>query len=76
MKSPVLKVLLLIFVLSIVSCAQVGTNSTSNGDNSIAIKAVVVTMYEKGEALGDDAGELQQWVERSTIKETFDFPFG
>ena len=42
----------------------------------IEVKAVVVTMYEKGDAQGDDAGELQRWVERSKIKEVFDFPMG
>ena len=42
----------------------------------IVIKAVVVTMFEKGEATGDDAGELQRWVESEDIQETFDFPMG
>ncbi|MCF2949784.1 purine nucleoside permease [Paraglaciecola aquimarina] len=40
------------------------------------IKAVVVTMYEDGEAMGDDAGELQLWLERGKFTQKFDFPLG
>ncbi len=40
------------------------------------IKAVVVTMYEVGDAMGDEAGELQLWLERGTFKHKFDFPLG
>lgn len=47
-----------------------------NNPQAITIKAVVITMYEKGEAIGDDAGELQRWVERSQIADTFEFPLG
>ncbi|MDB2606998.1 purine nucleoside permease [Zobellia sp.] len=42
----------------------------------IEVKVVVVTMFEKGEPKGDAAGELQRWVERENVKETFDFPIG
>ncbi|WP_342804618.1 purine nucleoside permease [Alteromonas sp. M12] len=41
-----------------------------------AIKAVVVTMYESGEAMGDEAGELQLWLERGDFSEQLDFPLG
>ncbi|MEP4891936.1 MAG: purine nucleoside permease [Aliiglaciecola sp.] len=41
-----------------------------------AIKAVVVTMYESGEAMGDDAGELQLWLERGNFNHKLDFPLG
>jgi len=71
---PILTSLLCIFY----SVFPLGLTAQSNEGNSmpITIKAVVVTMYEKGEATGDSAGELQRWVERSTIKTTFDFPLG
>ena len=42
----------------------------------IEVKAVVVTMFERGAATGDEAGELQRWVENGDIQETFDFPMG
>lgn len=42
----------------------------------IEVKVVVVTMFEKGEATGDAAGELQRWVEREEIKKTYEFPMG
>ncbi|MDO6694516.1 purine nucleoside permease [Aliiglaciecola sp. 3_MG-2023] len=41
-----------------------------------AIKAVVVTMYESGDAMGDDAGELQLWLERGDFSQKLDFPLG
>jgi len=42
----------------------------------IEVKAVVITMFENGAPTGDDAGELQLWVERSKVKSEFDFPLG
>ncbi|MEM9328771.1 MAG: purine nucleoside permease, partial [Bacteroidota bacterium] len=45
-------------------------------ETATPVKAVVVTMYEKGEPTGDDPGELQLWVERSDIKTRHDFPLG
>ena len=40
----------------------------------IPIKVVVVTMFERGAATGDGAGEFQYWVERFPLQEEFDFP--
>ena len=42
----------------------------------VSVRAVVVTMFEDGQPSGDDAGELQLWVERSNIAEEFSFPLG
>jgi len=66
-----------IVVILLLGTSNYSTFAQSNESSSpIEIKAVVVTMFERGEATGDDAGELQRWVERSTIEETFDFPIG
>ncbi|HEY7776483.1 MAG TPA: purine nucleoside permease, partial [Kineobactrum sp.] len=45
-------------------------------ESPVPVKAVVVTMFENGAATGDRAGELQLWVERSTIAREFPFPLG
>lgn len=42
----------------------------------LPIKAVVVTMFENGEARGDEPGELQLWVERSDVIHEYPFPLG
>lgn len=50
----------------------------SNAESSppIEIKVVVAAMFEDGEPRGDDAGELQFWVERSEIVKEYPFPLG
>ncbi|NYF80862.1 purine-nucleoside phosphorylase [Granulicella arctica] len=40
------------------------------------IKVVIVTTFEEGADTGDDAGELQYWVEREHLDETLPFPGG
>jgi purine nucleoside permease len=48
----------------------------SAAEEPVEIKVVVAAMFEDGEARGDDAGELQFWVERSKIVKEYDFPLG
>ena len=45
-------------------------------DEPIEVKVVVATMFERGEPLGDEAGELQLWLERLQPETTIDFPMG
>lgn len=45
-------------------------------DERQAIKVVVVAMYENGDVLGDDPGELQLWVERLELDTHLPFPSG
>lgn len=59
-------------VLSLISCGPL----LAEDSNPIAIKAVVMAMFENGEPRGDDVGELQLWVERSEIIAEYDFPLG
>ena len=40
----------------------------------IAVKVVVVTMFEIGADTGDEAGEFQFWKERRNLDTVFDFP--
>jgi purine nucleoside permease len=42
----------------------------------VPVRAVVVTMFEYGEPTGDRPGELQFWVERAEIAESYPFPLG
>ncbi|MBO1255737.1 purine nucleoside permease [Alteromonas sp. 5E99-2] len=51
-------------------------NAQSADIETIPVKTVVVTMYEDGEARGDNAGELQLWLERGDFSTQLDFPLG
>lgn len=42
--------------------------------DAIAVKVVVVTMFETGEDSGDDAGEFQRWNERQPLDTVFPAP--
>ena len=42
----------------------------------IAVKVVVVTMFERGADKGDQPGELQYWVERNGLDRVIPFPPG
>ena len=42
-------------------------------DQPIAVKVVVVTMFEIGELTGDKAGEFQLWKERRNLNQRFPF---
>ncbi|MFN2329355.1 MAG: nucleoside hydrolase [Chromatocurvus sp.] len=50
--------------------------ASSQGASPLPIKAVVVTMFENGDARGDEPGELQFWVERGDIAQEYPFPLG
>ena len=45
-------------------------------DQSIPVKVVVVTMFERGADTGDQPGELQYWVERNHLDRVIPFPQG
>lgn len=40
------------------------------------VRVVVVTMFEVGEIVGDEPGEMQLWVERLPARQEFPFPAG
>ena len=64
-----MKTLLLSLLLPLIaSCA--GRLDT---DQPIAVKVVVVTMFEIGELTGDKAGEFQLWKERRNLNQRFPF---
>ena len=42
----------------------------------IAVKVVIVTMFENGDITGDRPGEFQYWVERSGLTQQLPFPLG
>src|SRR5215467_10622218 len=45
-------------------------------DARMAIKVVVVTMFERGADTGDEPGEFQYWVEREKLDRILPFPAG
>jgi len=51
--------------------AQAGTSS-----NPIPVKVVVVTMFERGEDVGDAPGEFQLWVEREHLDQVLPLAAG
>src|ERR1700682_3401329 len=46
------------------------------GAETIPVKVVVVTMFERGADTGDDLGEFQNWVEHKKLDRVIDFPQG
>ena len=74
--SHTLNILKRISFVSVLFIVTWSAQSTAKSGEQIEIKAVVATMFENGEPTGDDVGELQLWVERSKIKQEFDFPLG
>ena len=45
-------------------------------ERPIAVKVVVVTMFERGADTGDEPGEFQYWVERNKLDRVIPFPQG
>jgi purine nucleoside permease len=45
-------------------------------EKPIAVKVVVVTMFERGADTGDEPGEFQYWVEREKLDRVLPFPQG
>jgi purine nucleoside permease len=43
---------------------------------SVEVKIVVVTMFERGADTGDQPGEFQYWVERENLDRVYTFPQG
>jgi purine nucleoside permease len=66
--------LLACLVLSQACTVDVDTNPEP--DEPIAVKVVVVAMFERGEPRGDETGELQLWVERLGLDTEIDFELG
>ena len=64
------------FRLLLVAISTVVTIAIPAAQAPIAIKVVVVTMFERGEDLGDQPGELQLWVEREALDQVHPFPQG
>lgn len=64
------------FLPLILFACQPETTTVTEKTEPIPIKVVVVTMFERGEAQGDQPGELQYWVERFPLTTTIAFPQG
>lgn len=71
-----LRTLLGILAFGLGLFASIAGTAQDAAESPIEVKVVVATMFEDGAPTGDDAGELQLWVERSSIVEEFDFPLG
>lgn len=46
------------------------------GDGPLEVRVVVAAMFENGEVVGDEPGELQLWLERNPEAKPMDFPLG
>ena len=57
--------------ITLLSCLLLGAQSAP-----IPIKVVVVTMFERGEDLGDTPGEFQLWVEREHLDQVLPLAAG
>lgn len=50
------------------------TIAAARADDPIAVKVVVVTMFERGADTGDQPGEFQYWVEREKLDRVIPLP--
>ncbi|MEO0438769.1 MAG: nucleoside hydrolase [Pseudomonadota bacterium] len=67
----------LVLLMAATSSQTIGAELASPEPGAaLPIKVVVLTMFENGEVLGDDPGELQLWVERNPDLQPLDFPLG
>ncbi|MEM7370543.1 MAG: purine nucleoside permease [Bacteroidota bacterium] len=64
----------LIFSFLFLSCSQ--SPPSRSTPSPIPVKVVIVSMFEKGEDVGDRPGEFQYWVERLPLEESMAFPQG
>ena len=62
-------------VLSLLACLTVNAAGAASSSR-IAIKVVIVSMYEAGEDTGDTPGEYQYWVERAHLDRVLAFDAG
>src|ERR1700694_5475453 len=56
--------------------AVLSVGCSSGTKQPIAVKVVVVTMFERGADTGDEPGEFQYWVERTKLDRVMPFPQG
>lgn len=61
--------------LLILSCLFM-TMPVFGSEDRLPVKVVVAAMFERGEATGDEPGELQFWVERLQMDNALAFPLG
>ncbi|MBV9468852.1 MAG: purine nucleoside permease [Abitibacteriaceae bacterium] len=52
------------------------TGRQSQSNTPLAVKAVIVTMFETGQDTGDTPGEFQHWVEREKLDTVYPLPAG
>jgi purine nucleoside permease len=60
-------------LLALFSCSL---SAQPAGTPPVQIKVVVVTMFERGEDIGDAPGEFQLWVEREHLDQVIPLPAG
>src|ERR1700719_1527530 len=53
-----------------------GVHFPATAARRIAVRIVVVTMFERGADTGDEPGEFQYWVEREKLDRIYPFPQG
>ena len=63
----------LVFALLLAACNEPQAEAAPE---KIPVKVVVVSMFESGEDAGDRPGEMQYWVERLPLQDSFPFPQG
>ena len=66
----------ILFLVVCAVCANAEPASLQSPAEPIAVKVVVVSMYETGEIKGDQPGEFQFWVERMPLDEEYAFTAG
>ena len=63
----------LVFTFLLTACTEPKADAEPE---KIPVRVVVVSMFESGEDAGDRPGEMQYWVERLPLPDSFPFPQG
>src|ERR1700752_376238 len=63
-------------MIALISCVCVCSAQKAEAKPPIAVKVVIVAMFERGEDTGDTPGEYQYWVEREHLDEIQPLPAG
>ena len=62
--------------IALIACVHWGSAQEAKAKPPVAVKVVVVAMFERGEDTGDTPGEYQYWVEREHLDEILPMPAG
>src|SRR5262244_4680286 len=64
----------MVMTIALIACVHWGSAQEAKAKPPVAVKVVVVAMFERGEDSGDTPGEYQYWVEREHLDRILPMP--